>query len=497
MLDTIFLRIGTLFPRFSRFYPPARDGTEHQLRYLLPPGLHCHHCVLQWRYRTGRTWEMSQDGKTHSEEFRACSDIAIHAAQPVVHIDQPVHEAVQEVVVHPRIEHFFERQDKVDSEQNPLYSITRPREFSPSSNFSVSPGGKENTNNFNVESSSTLPVISSHLEKKILLKSTNKIKYPELTTYKTTISTTDSTSTTLIPTFRSSTKSTPTSLNQTTSVSTTILTSPITEEYPATAKSLSILVSVITESTSFNTQSLKITEELETKTTRGSSTVGPSLTTEPENKTRSFQSSEEPEMFQTRPVEFYSKESLLLDLSTSEDGFKYIYSSRSTVGLGMFLSIPVTFIFFFIGFLLYVRKSSPVPDVEKKDNYYSQPRLNGHGGSAPAIYHSVSFTEPGETSSELYPSYSEPLPIDYAIPDIVSASMKPNSLDDLSQEDETSLSPEETGIGQSRFVRNAQKRRSGIGRRWLSEDGENEESLFSVLAARLARKQSRPEITEL
>ena len=104
-------------------------------------------------------------------------------------------------------------------------------------------------------------------------------------------------------------------------------------------------------------------------------------------------------MFQTHPVEFYSKKSLLLDLSKSKDGFKYIYISRSTVGLGMFLSIPVTLIFFYIWFLLYVRKSSTVPDVEKKDDYYSQPRLNGHGGSAPAIYQSVPFTEPGETSS--------------------------------------------------------------------------------------------------
>ena len=474
MVFTIILRIGTLFPRFSRFYPPARDGSEYQLRYLLPAGLHCDHCVLQWRYETGRTWGRSQDGEIHREEFRACSDIAVHAAQPIVHIDQPVHEGVQEVFVHPRIEHFFERQDKDDLEPNPLYSITRPREFSPSLNYSLSPGSKENTNNFSIE-------------QKIRLKTTNQTKYPEITTLKTTISTTDSTSTTPNPTFRSSsTEATTTSLNHTTPVSTTKLTSLITEEYPTTAKSSSILVSVMTERTSFNAQSSASTAELETKTTK------------PENKTRSFQSSEEPKMFQTRPIEFYSKESLLLDLSRSEDGFKYIYSSRSTVGLGMFLSIPVTFIFFFIGFLLYVRKSSPVPDEEKKDDYYSQPRLNGHGGSAPAIYQSVPFTEPGETSSVPYPSYSELLPIDYAIPDIVSASMKPNSLDDLSsQEDETSLSPEETSIGRSKFVRNAQKRRSGIGRRWLSEDGENEESLFSVLAARLARKQSRPGITEL
>ena len=48
-----------------------------------------------------------------------------------------------------------------------------------------------------------------------------------------------------------------------------------------------------------------------------------------------------------------------------------------------------------------------------------------------------------------------------------------------------------------RFVRNAQTSRSGIWQKWLSEDGEDEESMFSVLAAMLVRKQSRPEITEL
>ena len=69
---------------------------------------------------------------------------------------------------------------------------------------------------------------------------------------------------------------------------------------------------MITERTSFNSQFSVITAELETITTRGSSKDDfPALTTDPENKTRSFQSFEEPEMFQTHPVEFYSKESIL------------------------------------------------------------------------------------------------------------------------------------------------------------------------------------------
>ena len=58
---------------------------------------------------------------------------------------------------------------------------------------------------------------------------------------------------------------------------------------------MDILISGYLDIWIFNTQSSASTAELETITTRGSSTVGfPALTTEPQDKTSLFQSSEEP-----------------------------------------------------------------------------------------------------------------------------------------------------------------------------------------------------------
>lgn len=52
------------------------------MRYRLPAGLTCKHCVLQWRYRTGNNLGICRDGSTATgcgaqEEFRACADVAI------------------------------------------------------------------------------------------------------------------------------------------------------------------------------------------------------------------------------------------------------------------------------------------------------------------------------------------------------------------------------------------------------------------------------------
>lgn len=53
------------------------------MKYLLPPGLTCYQCVLQWRYIAGNNWGMCPNGTGavgcgQQEEFRACADISIH-----------------------------------------------------------------------------------------------------------------------------------------------------------------------------------------------------------------------------------------------------------------------------------------------------------------------------------------------------------------------------------------------------------------------------------
>lgn len=52
------------------------------MKYELPEGLECAHCVLQWRYIAGNNWGTCADGTGAvgcgpQEEFRACADIAI------------------------------------------------------------------------------------------------------------------------------------------------------------------------------------------------------------------------------------------------------------------------------------------------------------------------------------------------------------------------------------------------------------------------------------
>ena len=49
---------------------------------VLPPGLSCSQCVLQWRYVAGNNWGVCEDGEGRvgcgqQEEFRACADISI------------------------------------------------------------------------------------------------------------------------------------------------------------------------------------------------------------------------------------------------------------------------------------------------------------------------------------------------------------------------------------------------------------------------------------
>lgn len=52
------------------------------MKYKLPEGLECSHCVMQWRYIAGNNWGSCGNGTEAvgcgpQEEFRACADIAI------------------------------------------------------------------------------------------------------------------------------------------------------------------------------------------------------------------------------------------------------------------------------------------------------------------------------------------------------------------------------------------------------------------------------------
>jgi len=69
----------------ARFLPadPELVGSRYWVRYLLPPGLTCSLCVLQWRYWAGNSWGRCGNGTESigcgpQEEFRACADVAIH-----------------------------------------------------------------------------------------------------------------------------------------------------------------------------------------------------------------------------------------------------------------------------------------------------------------------------------------------------------------------------------------------------------------------------------
>lgn len=65
----------------SKYYP--KDGNKvYEMKYKLPEGLECAHCLLQWRYIAGNNWGSCGNGTEAvgcgpQEEFRACADIAI------------------------------------------------------------------------------------------------------------------------------------------------------------------------------------------------------------------------------------------------------------------------------------------------------------------------------------------------------------------------------------------------------------------------------------
>lgn len=65
-------------------------------RYLLPKGMTCNQCVLQWRYIAANSWGgPCPDGTKEGlgcgpqEEFRACSDVAIYDDKGYASAEQP------------------------------------------------------------------------------------------------------------------------------------------------------------------------------------------------------------------------------------------------------------------------------------------------------------------------------------------------------------------------------------------------------------------------
>lgn len=65
----------------TKYYP--KDGNKiYEMKYKLPEGLECSHCVLQWKYIAANNWGSCNNGTEAvgcgpQEEFRACADIAI------------------------------------------------------------------------------------------------------------------------------------------------------------------------------------------------------------------------------------------------------------------------------------------------------------------------------------------------------------------------------------------------------------------------------------
>ncbi|XP_041972028.1 uncharacterized protein LOC121728004 [Aricia agestis] len=65
----------------TKFYP-KNGSVTYEMRYRLPEGLECVHCVFQWQYVAGNNWGECGNGTGAvgcgpQEEFRSCADISI------------------------------------------------------------------------------------------------------------------------------------------------------------------------------------------------------------------------------------------------------------------------------------------------------------------------------------------------------------------------------------------------------------------------------------
>ena len=508
------------------------------LRYELPAGLTCTHCLLVFRYVTGRTWGRAANGTGclgcgHQEEFRACADVAIMSPVTPDYL-QPIKLSR----AHKRTDQFVITRPEVISQNKDLKFFVNPEtstmeavvideteaiskqpvffqgdRYETTVRLDTEPSDDDTT----IESG-TAPVVNLAVTIAKPVNDEQAIRFPETGITSETPSSPSASNqglSTTVATMPASSKAASTT-SSTAAESTTILSSTTVDNV------MDIIIAKITGNTIKTTQKSeeKILHEVTSHSVLYDEVKGQDFyyETEEENDGMTYDS--------------IAADLMLADIQPATEPkeedteySKYVYSTP--VGLGMFLSIPVTFMFFFLGFLLYLKRSSQVTVVSNKEDFYVYPHIvHRHGGSAPALYQSVPSKEHHQGIATA--DYNQPFDkdaaesmenlADYAVvPDIVSTSLVPphhiasSSTDISSLEaqgdaamDITVQRTESTGDGLEErggarmFTRNVGRRKSGIApRRWGSEDWDQDESFFSLLASRIQRKQSRPEITEL
>ena len=519
------------------------------MTYQLPDNLSCTHCLLRWRYLTSRTWGKLENGTEclgcgPQEEYRACADISI---APVINLQDT---STPDLSITNNDKIFFKNSHQEDfntidrsntKEVKSVhgYIISRP-ELAPIKLEDLNPEvtdikhdiivnniAKDTTTNKNIE-------IIDH-------------KSPELTVEDLIINDSESI-VQPIKYFDDSTYS-----DATISSTEKVLEASTSPEDPSSIKMFfSPVVPLETIATESTTVAIKPSTILTTKSTIAETTTIKTTTSTKVYKIETFSNNEETlekssteNMFYHKNVanvelatetitenkpddnnnfvtfldsnDFYTKEDLGLDLfdvksapqnnyetykQDDEINFKEDrYYGPTTIGLGMFLSIPFTFFFFFIGFILYVKKTSSVNNEKEKEDIYQTPRIVTHGGSAPALYATLPQKEDKHVSDDM---------VDYAVvPDVIPQNSKSipqspnlshyslNRLEDIKVENGEEDPKCYTPLFQRNLASNKSMRRSKIvsSKRWGSED--LDDAFFTLLATRLARKQSKPEITEL
>ncbi|XP_062587524.1 uncharacterized protein LOC134249165 [Saccostrea cucullata] len=87
----MIIKEGTPESEYTRYYPdnPIETGKDkYHLTLLLPRGIRCEQCVLQWTYNTGNSWGTDKNGTSClgcglQEVFKNCADISIGGTQTV------------------------------------------------------------------------------------------------------------------------------------------------------------------------------------------------------------------------------------------------------------------------------------------------------------------------------------------------------------------------------------------------------------------------------
>ncbi|XP_004924409.1 uncharacterized protein LOC101739392 [Bombyx mori] len=71
----------------TKYYP--KSSGRYDVRYRLPAGVSCEHCVLQWTYTAGNNWGVCPNGTGalgcgNQETFWACTDVSIKPVEASV-----------------------------------------------------------------------------------------------------------------------------------------------------------------------------------------------------------------------------------------------------------------------------------------------------------------------------------------------------------------------------------------------------------------------------